>query len=226
MVASPWLDIPLADYEGHMALPEIAQARMLADELESAVRQHAPSSVAIIGCSGGNGFERLIGTTVERIVGIDINPTYVAAAQARFGTQLPKLALYVADIQDALPNIMPTEMIFAGLILEYVDLRAAMHNLRRLCAPGGTLVAVFQAPSAEAEAVSTSPYRSLQRLAPAMQLRDAREVKGAAAEAGFAPATMRSLTLPSGKSFIVLSFHRDGSVERSSSSVRESGSPP
>jgi trans-aconitate methyltransferase len=127
MIASPWLDIPLAEYEGHMALPEIAQARMLADELESAVRQHAPSSVAIIGCSGGNGFERLIGTTVELIVGIDINPTYVAAAQARFGTQLPQLVLCVADIQDALPNIMPVEMIFAGLIFEYVDLPAAMH---------------------------------------------------------------------------------------------------
>jgi len=208
MVASPWLDIPLADYEGHMVLPEIAQARMLADELESAVRQHAPSSVAIIGCSGGNGFERLVGTTVERIVGIDINPTYVAVAQARFGTQLSKLALYVADIQDVLPNIMPMEMIFAGLIFEYVDLRAAMHNLRRLCAPGGMLVAVLQAPSAEAKAVSPSPYRSLQRLAPAMRLRDAREVKAAAAEAGFAPATTRSLTLPSGKSFVVLSFHR------------------
>jgi SAM-dependent methyltransferase len=206
MVASPWLDIPLEDYEGHMALPEIAQARMLADELESAVRQHAPSSVAIIGCSGGNGFERLIGTTVERIVGIDINPTYVAAAQARFGTRLAKLAFYVADIQDALPNIMSMEMIFAGLIFEFVDLRAAMHNLQRLCVPGGTLVAVLQAPSAEA--VSPSPYRSLQRLAPAMQLRDAREVKAAAAEAGFAPATTRNLTLPSGKSFIVLSFHR------------------
>jgi hypothetical protein len=54
MIASPWLDIPLADYEGHMALPEIAQARMLAGELERAVRQHTPSSVAIIGCSGGN----------------------------------------------------------------------------------------------------------------------------------------------------------------------------
>ena len=208
MVASPWLDIPLADYEGHMALPEIAQAGMLADQLESAVRQHAPSSIAIIGCSGGNGFERLIGTTVERIVGIDINPTYVAAARARFGTQLPKLALYVADIQGALPNIMPMEMIFAGLIFEYVDLPAAMHNLWRLCAPGGTLVAVLQAPSAEAKAVSPSPYGSLQRLGPAMRLRDAREVKCTAVEAGFAPATMRSLTLPSGKSFTVLSFHR------------------
>src|SRR6266481_5134265 len=203
MIASPWLDIPLADYEGHMALPEIAQARMLADELERAVRQHTPSSVAIIGCSGGNGFERLIGTTVERIVGIDINPTYVAAAQARFGTQLPKLALYVADIQGALPNITPMELIF-----EYVDLRATMHNLRRLCAPGGTLVAVLQAPSAEAKAVSPSPYRSLQRLAPAMQLRDAREVKCAGVEAGFASAMTRSLTLPSGKSFIVFSFYR------------------
>jgi SAM-dependent methyltransferase len=208
MVTSPWLDIPLADYEGHMALPEIGQARMLADELESAVRQHAPSSVAIIGCSGGNGIERLIGTTVERIVGIDINPTYVAAAQARFCTRFPTLVLYVADIQDALPNIMPTEMIFAGLIFEYVDLRAAMRNLRPLCAPGGTLVAVLQAPSAEAKAVSPSPYRNLARLAPAMRLRDAREVRATAAEAGFALATTRSLTLPSGKSFIVLSFHR------------------
>lgn len=118
MIASPWLDIPLADYEGHMALPEIAQARMLADELASAVRWHAPSSVAIVACSGGNGFERLIGTSVERIVGIDINPTHVAAAQMRFGTQFPKLALYVADIQDALLSIMPVELIFAGLIFD------------------------------------------------------------------------------------------------------------
>lgn len=191
-----------------MALPEIAQARMLADELERAMRQHTPSSVAIIGCSGGNGFERLIGAVVERIVGIDINPTYVAAAQARFGTQLPKLALYVADIQGALPNIMPTELIFAGLIFEYVDLRATMHNLYRLCAPGGKLVAVLQAPSAEVKAVSPSPYRSLQRLAPAMQLRDARKVKRAAVEAGFASAMTRRLRLPSGKSFIVSSFFR------------------
>lgn len=208
MASSPWLDIPLADYEGHMALPEIGQARMLADALEGAVRAHAPSSIAIIGCSGGNGFERLSGTTVERIVGIDINPGYVAAAQARFGTQVPKLALYVADIADAPPDIVPVAMIFAGLIFEYVDLRAAMRNLHRLCAPGGTLIAVLQTPSAEATAISPSPYRSLQRLAPAMRLRDAHELKTAAAEAGFALATTATLTLPSGKSFMVLSFHR------------------
>jgi SAM-dependent methyltransferase len=208
MMTNPWLDIPLADYEGHMALPEIAQAQMLADELESAVRQHAPSSIAIIGCSGGNGFARLLGTTVERIVGIDINSTYVAAAQARFGTQFPQLALHVADIHEALPNIMPVEMIFAGLIFEYVDLCAVMNNLHRLCAPDGTLVAVLQASSAEARAVSPSPYRTLQRLAPAIQLRHPGAVEVAAVEVGFALATTRSLTLPSGKSFFVMSFNR------------------
>ena len=207
MVASPWLDIPLADYEAHMALPGIAQAQMLADELASAVRRHRPSSVAIIGCSGGNGFDRLIGTTVERVVGIDINAAYVAAARARFGAQLPKLALYVTDIQDVLPSIVPVDLIFAGLILEYVDLRLAMQNLRELCAPGGTLVIVLQASCAEVKAISPSPYRSLQRLAPAMRLRDAEEVKGVAVEAGLSPAMTRSLMLPSGKSFIVMAFH-------------------
>jgi hypothetical protein len=32
---NPWLAIPLADYEGQMALPEIGQAQMLADAVES-----------------------------------------------------------------------------------------------------------------------------------------------------------------------------------------------
>lgn len=27
---NPWLDIPLDDYEGHMTLPQVAQAQMLA----------------------------------------------------------------------------------------------------------------------------------------------------------------------------------------------------
>jgi TolB-like protein len=90
-------------------------------------------------------------------VGIDINPAYVATAQARFRTRLPHLALYAADIQEALPSIMPVGLIFAGLVLEHVDLGPTMQNLRKLCAPGGTLVTVLQASSAAGKAVSPSP---------------------------------------------------------------------
>ena len=35
-MTQPWLQIPLADYEAHMALPDIGQAQMLADLLQQA----------------------------------------------------------------------------------------------------------------------------------------------------------------------------------------------
>jgi hypothetical protein len=80
---NPWLDIPLGDYEAHMALPAIGQSQLIADELDILVRTYAPSSVAILGCAGGNGFERLIDTSVSRVVGIDINPQYIDVDVAR-----------------------------------------------------------------------------------------------------------------------------------------------
>jgi len=69
MMRNPWLDIPLGDYEAHMALPAIGQSQLIADQLDILVRTYAPSSVAILGCAGGNGFERLIDTSVSRLVG-------------------------------------------------------------------------------------------------------------------------------------------------------------
>jgi hypothetical protein len=32
-MSNPWLSIPLHDYEGHMALPHVGQAKMIANEL-------------------------------------------------------------------------------------------------------------------------------------------------------------------------------------------------
>ncbi len=34
-MSNPWLDIPLAEYEGHMSLPTIDQADMLAAQFEN-----------------------------------------------------------------------------------------------------------------------------------------------------------------------------------------------
>lgn len=36
---NPWLDIPLADYEGHMSLPHVGQAVLLGDVFEGALRE-------------------------------------------------------------------------------------------------------------------------------------------------------------------------------------------
>jgi hypothetical protein len=39
---NPWLDIPLSDYEGHMALPEVAQAQLLADVFSAQLEINKP----------------------------------------------------------------------------------------------------------------------------------------------------------------------------------------
>jgi hypothetical protein len=50
---NPWLKIPLEDYEGHMAMPDVGQAKMLANEFEELLITYAPTSAALIGCAGG-----------------------------------------------------------------------------------------------------------------------------------------------------------------------------
>jgi len=206
---NPWLDIPLAEYEGHMALPTVRQAEMLADELEFAVRQHSPKSIALLGCAGGNGLDRLVGTGVERVVGIDINPAYVEAVRSRFRSRIPGLELYVADIQCALPELAPVDLLFAALIFEYIDVAMTMSSLQTLCTPGGALVIILQAASSSLEAVSPSPYKSIRLLAPAMRLLDQADVQNQAIAAGFSLASCRVVNVQSGKRFIVLSFRTE-----------------
>jgi hypothetical protein len=66
IVRNPWLDIPLDDYERHMALPEIAQARMLADQVALAAAEHKPRSLALVGCAERNGLETMAGGPLQR----------------------------------------------------------------------------------------------------------------------------------------------------------------
>jgi len=203
---NPWLSIPLAEYEGHMALPEIGQAEMLAGELEFAVRQYFPKSVAVIGCAGGNGLDRLVESGIERIVGIDINPAYVETVRRRFRPRIPGLELHVADVQSMLPQIAPVDLIFAALILEYVDVPMTMRSFQKLCAPDGALVVILQSASPNVEKTSPSPYKSIQLLAPAMRLLDQGDVQERAIAAGFSLASSRVVSLRSGKDFVVLCF--------------------
>jgi len=39
---NPWLDFPLADYEGHMALPGIEQAQLLSDIFADVLAKFSP----------------------------------------------------------------------------------------------------------------------------------------------------------------------------------------
>ena len=143
---NPWLTVPLDDYEGHMALPNVGQAEMLANVFGKLLRTYAPTSAAIIGCAGGNGFDEAAKAGVSRLVGLDINPTYIADAKARHAGRMMGLELHCADIEGDMPALRPVHMVYGALVFEYVDVAKALKNLRDICLPDGILAALLQLP--------------------------------------------------------------------------------
>jgi hypothetical protein len=200
-VSSPWLRIPLAEYEGHMALPSIGQAQMLADRFSSLVTRCKPASVAMIGCAGGNGLDRAALGSVTRVVAVDINSDYAEKTRLRYAGKISELEVYCADVQSELLRFERVELIYAALIFEYVDVPATLATLRRNCRVNGMLATVLQFPHADEDNVSPSPFASLRLLAPVMKLVSPRELCEYAAAAGFAPTDGEAIELPSGKQF-------------------------
>jgi SAM-dependent methyltransferase len=167
---NPWLDIPLSDYEAHIALPGVAQTQLLADILAGQLQSLQPTSLAVLGCAGGNCFERIDPDVTSRVIGVDLNGPYLKEARNRFGKSFRALELVEGDIQNDTIAFGPVELIYAALILEYVNVDATFLHLHRLLSPGGTLVTVIQLSNADIAAVTPSPYSSLQSLESIMRL--------------------------------------------------------
>jgi SAM-dependent methyltransferase len=207
-VKNPWLEIALAEYEGHMSLPAIGQARMLGDVFESLLREFLPQSVAVIGCAGGNGFERVAGDVTTRVVGVDINPTYIDAARARFSGRLQGLELHAADIESDGVLFEPVDLIYAALVLEYVNLPATLGRLAFLLKPGAILATVVQLDRPGAEAVTPSKFRRMRLLAPFLRAITPEELRAIAEGTGLAAISSRRVDSCSGKGFQVQLFRR------------------
>lgn len=198
---NPWLEIPLEDYEAHMSLASIAQAQYLADTFGVLIQRFVPQSVAIVGCSGGNGFDRISPAMVKRVVGIDINPYYIAAARERFHGRFHQLELLCQDFLDEDCSFEPVDLVFAGLVFEYVDYRLGISSIKRFIKPDGYLSAIFQLPSNRVAAVSPSPYVSLNKLNSLIQFVSPEEFERFAGDQGFLICESKRSKLNSGKEF-------------------------
>lgn len=169
-MTNPWLQLPLPEYEAHMSLPQVAQAALLGDIFAEMLEVYSPRSVAVLGCAGGNGFERISPEVTKRVVGIDINPAYIGACGTRFEGRIPGLELLVGDIEKDDFGFAPVELVFAALVLEFVDVATALKRIRPMLAPGGTLGTVVQLPSLSVAVVTPSPFARVQALSRVMRL--------------------------------------------------------
>ncbi len=101
-----------------MAAPQVAQAEFLASAFAIQLEELRPASVAVLGCAGGNGFDRIDRSQTKRVVGIDINPDYIGAVAQRFRQMFDNLDLHVWDIASAAMRLEPVDFVFAGLVFE------------------------------------------------------------------------------------------------------------
>ncbi len=207
---NPWLDIPLGDYEGHMALPQVAQAPLLSEVFAGLLAAYAPRSVAVLGCAGGNGLERVSPAVTPRVVGVDINPRYVEATRARFAGRIPRLELIAGDVQSDQVGFAPVELLLAGLLFEYVDPERVLARVPTLLCPGGILASVLQLPSAGAPAVTPSPFVSLGALSATMRLIAPERLGHLAQVHGCRAIDAYTLSSPVGKQFRVQVFRHEG----------------
>ncbi len=201
---NPWLDIPLADYEAHMESPEVAQAQMIAGTLADLLETHRPQSLAVIGCAGGNGFDRVDRSRTTRVVGVDINPMYLAEARRRFDGAFDELELSCADVGTDELTFAPVDLIFAALIFEHVDARVVLPRLATRIAAGGLLAVLLQLPAVGVPEVTPTSHTSLATLAQVMRLVDPDAVVETARAADLALSGTRRIDLPTGKSFQLL----------------------
>jgi hypothetical protein len=203
-VANPWLEIPLADYEGHMSSAEVQQLEALSDLFAAALKYCQPSSVAILGVAGGNGLKHVNRAVTRRIVGLDINPCYLDEVRQRFDD----IELHCMDLAEERIDLQPVNLVHAALVFEHAGTDLCLDNAIALVAKDGALSVVLQLPSELAQGVSASPFPSLQKLKAGFTMIEPLWLKETLQGRGFELLSSSQRSLPAGKSFWMGIFHR------------------
>jgi SAM-dependent methyltransferase len=198
---NPWLALPLEDYEGRMGSAAVNQLAPLADLFGEALVRLRPRSVAVLGVAGGNGLQHVDGTLTTRVVGIDVNPAYLAATRARF-PDLRGLELRCADLEgDGLLDVEPVSLVHAALVFEHAGIGRCLDTAVRLVASGGHLSVVLQLPLETQDAVTPSAFQSMATLAGDFTFVDPHRLRRVLAQRDLRLVHQARLTLSSGKAF-------------------------
>jgi SAM-dependent methyltransferase len=199
--SNPWLEIPAGDYEGHMGSPHVGQLQLLNGLFKRVLAENRPASVAVLGCTTGNGFEHFDPAITLHILGVDINPEYLRIARQRYRVLEPRLELKCADLHTDCFGGRQFDLVYAGLVFEHVDAAVVLAHIYKALKPQGRLAVVLQMPNRGLSSVSHTAYKSLEKLAPTMHLFERDQFTALAGKIGFNQTHGELITLLSGKEF-------------------------
>lgn len=195
---NPWQEIPLADYEAHMNAEAVKQASVLSKLFGEALTLRNPVSVAVLGVAGGNGLERIDGRQTRRVLGVDLNPHYLAAVRERYAN-MAGLELHAIDLAEETIQLPPVELVHAALIFEHAGMGQCLENALALIAPEGVLAVVLQRPGTESQDVGGSGVASITKLAAHFSLIDPNALTRTLADRGLRLTHEKLEPVPGGK---------------------------
>lgn len=204
---NPWLAIPAADYEGHMGEGGVDQLGPLRRTFAEVYRAVLPARLAVLGCGAGGGLEVVEASRTRRMVGVDLNPEYLALARKRHA-HLAAVAEWVcAPVERCELEAGGFELVHAALLFEYVDPAAVLSRIARWLSAAGVLSVVLQLPGGDAT-ISDTPFPSLRRLSALMRLVSAEQLVALAAGEGLSLRSSSEVPLARGKRFWGATFGR------------------
>jgi predicted RNA methylase len=207
-----WLGVPISDYEAHMSFEGVEQLQALNQILSEQLDAFDTESVMILGITGGNGLEHIDTAKIKEIIGIDINPEYLAVCKERHAELGTKLRLMNMDVTSAEAILPHADLVIANMFLEYVNL----HDFaRKLIAaePVYFSCTYQQEKTSGIQFVSSSPYADVfDDVSELHSTVAADEVKREMSEIGMALTGTTEYPLPNGKAFVRLDFAQKEAV--------------
>lgn len=161
MQINPWLNIPFSDYENHMT--EVGQSQILSRLFAGCLTDYKPANVALLGCATGNGLENICDQQIRSIHAVDINPVFLDQLNQRFAGAIPGLSTHCIDLQNEELPFSGIDLIFCGLLLEYVEPETVVPKLAEVLARNGVIVFVIQ-QSLSSSFVTKTRFTSLEKL--------------------------------------------------------------
>ncbi len=199
---NPWLEISHSDYENHMS--DVGQAQVLNELTGFYLDKYKPLNFALLGCSTGNGLEHVRPET-KNVYAIDINPEYLKIAKERFDAKIYNLETINVDIQKAVLPFANIDLVFAGLILEYVEPKHVLPKIINTLSKKGVLVIVIQ-QNKQTTFVTKTKYKSLEKLSSVSKEVNEAEIDKVVKPMNVKCVSRKEIELTESKSFIVLEY--------------------